>query len=238
MTDGQLVSKSGLKAEYGLTDAMVRELGAADATVPNPHYRKAAPMQLYRRDRVEKWIAEHGDLLEAAQPRKQAAARVVETKRARARAEVSTLVKSLRLRRIVDRAELEEMAIRFYYDRYADFAGELTEKGLCSFIRHNLTNYEDILDAVKGKVGAGELYEDVKVYLCCRIVREYGLTISPLGAAFGDLSLVGGPPKRYQGTCLEARLARLLGLEARGNDQARKAPGEKADEEVPHRRAL
>lgn len=31
---------------------------------------------------------------------------------------------------------------RVLFERYDDFNGEVTEKGLCSYIRHNYTNYE------------------------------------------------------------------------------------------------
>lgn len=141
-------------------------------------------MKLYLRERVEQWIAEHQSEIAASQPRKQAAQRAAHTKREMAKAEIAKLVRSLELEPIVSLASVRKEAADFFFERYDDFNGEVTEKGLCSFIRHNYTNYEEILSVVKGKVGASDSYVNVKVYLCCQIIAHYGLDVNPLHAAF------------------------------------------------------
>ena len=182
-------------------------------------------MKLYLRKRVEQWIAEHQSEIMASQPRKQAAQKAVHTKRESAKIEIAKLVRSLELEPIVSRARVRKEATDFFFERYEDFNGEVTEKGLCSFIRHNYTNYEEILSVVKGKVGASDLYVNVKVYLCCRIVAHYGLDLNPLHAAFpgtarqgrcGERLPYNEIPERFllpEGEDLEAAVARMLGIE-------------------------
>jgi hypothetical protein len=182
-------------------------------------------MKLYLRKRVEQWIAEHQNEITASQPRKQAAQKAVHTKRESAKAEIARLIRGLELEPIVSRARVRKEAAEFFLERYEDFNGEVTEKGLCSFIRHNYTNYEEILSVVKGKVGASDLYVNVKVYLCCRIVAHYGLDLNPLHAAFpgtarqgrcGERLPYNEIPERFllpAGEDLEAAVARMLGIE-------------------------
>ena len=173
-------------------------------------------MKLYLRERVEQWIAEHQSEITASQPRKQAAQRAVHTKRESAKVEIARLVRSLELEPITSRARVRKEAAEFFLERYDDFNGEVTEKGLCSFIRHNYTNYEEILSVVKGKVGASDLYVNVKVYLCCRIIAHYGLDVNPLHAAFGERLPYNEIPERFllpEGEDLEVAVARMLGIE-------------------------
>lgn len=212
----EYISQSRIKNEFGLTDAQIRSLGEPDATRPNPHYRSGPPMKLYLQQRVEQWIAEHGSEIAASLSRKQAAQRSVSTKRESARTEIAKLVRRLELAPIISRARVRKEAAAFFMERYASFSGEVTEKGLCSFIRHNYTNYEEILSVVKGKVGASDLYENVKVYLCCRIIAHYRLEVNPLHAAFGERLSYDEIPERFLlpvGEDLEVAVARMLGIE-------------------------
>lgn len=172
-------------------------------------------MKLYLRSRVEQYITEHQGEIAASQPRKQAAQKAVSTKRQSAKVEIAQLVRMLELRPI-NRALVRKEAAEFFYSMYEDFSGEVTEKGLCSFIRHNYTNYEQILSVVKGKVGASDLYQNVKVYLCCRIVAHYRLDINPLYAAFGEQAVYNEIPERFlvaDNKGLEAMVAAMIGLE-------------------------
>jgi hypothetical protein len=212
----EYLSQSCIKSEFGLTDTQIRALGEPDVTRPNPHYRKGPPMKLYLRKRVEQWIAKHQSEIMASQPRKQAAQKAVRTKRESAKVEIAKLVRSLELEPIISRARVRKEAAEFFLERYENFNGEVTEKGLCSFIRHNYTNYEEILSVVKGKVGASDLYVNVKVYLCCRIIAHYGLDVNPLHAAFGERLPDNEIPERFllpEGEDLEAAVARMLGIE-------------------------
>ena len=210
------LSQSRVKSEFGLTDTQIRSLGEPDATRPNPHYRKGPLMKLYLRKRIEQWIAEHQGEITEAQPRKQSAQKAVHTKRESAKVEIAKLVRRLELEPIISRASVRKEAAAFFYEQYDDFNSGVTEKGLCSFIRHNYTNYEEILSVVKGKVGASDLYVNVKVYLCCRIIAYYGLDVNPLHAAFGERAAYNEIPERFllpEGEDLKMAVAGMLGIE-------------------------
>ena len=213
----EYLSQSRIKSEFGLTDTQIRgALAPPDTTRPNPHYRSGPPMKLYLRNRVEQWIAEHQSEITESQPRKQAAQRAVHTKRESAKVEIAKLVQRLELEPIASRASVRKEAAEFFYEQYEEFNGEVTEKGLCSFIRHNYTNYEEILSIVKGKVGASDLYVNVKVYLCCRIIAHYGLDVNPLHAASGERAACNEIPDRFllpAGEDLETAVAGMLGIE-------------------------
>ena len=212
----EYLSYSRIKSEFGLTDTQIRSLGEPDTIRPNPHYRSGPPIKLYLRQRVEQWVAEHQSEITASQPRKQAAQKAVHTKRESAKVQIAKLVRSLKLEPIVSRASVRKEAAEFFLERYENFNGEVTEKGLCSFIRHNYTNYEEILSVVKGKVGASDLYVNMKVYLCCRIIAHYGLDVNPLHAAFGERLPYNEIPERFllpEDEDLEAAVARMLGIE-------------------------
>lgn len=58
--------RSAVREEYGLTDAMIDELGPPDESVPNPHYRCGPLASLYLRSRVEGWIAQNPERVQKA----------------------------------------------------------------------------------------------------------------------------------------------------------------------------
>lgn len=179
-----LVTKSALKADYGLTERLIGMIGPPDLTRPNPYYKCAAPMQLYQRERVEQWIAANQSLLAASGKRKVASQKAVATKEERARQEVAALVRDLQIEK-VRKKRLRREAAEYYRLRYEYWDGEVTERALCSFIRHNYTNYDQILAMIHGKVGAGKWYTAAKLLLCAEIIRVYRLDLDPVVAAFG-----------------------------------------------------
>lgn len=212
----EYVTLSGLKTEYGLTDKLIKSIGAPNAIQTNPYYKNASPTKLYLKERINCWISEHQKEIVAAQVRKDAANKAANTKRRLGRTVVAKVVQGLKLRPIGTPKSVERQAREFFFSMYEDFNGEVTEKGKCAFIRHNFTNYEEILSVVKGKVGASELYENVKVYLCCRIVDHYDLSVDPLYAAFGEAALYNEIPDRFivPDGKLRSTVATLLGIKA------------------------
>ena len=183
---GGLLTKTALKAEYGLTERLIGQIGPPDLTKPNPHYRSAAPMQLFQRERVEHWISANQQLLTASAKRRAASQNAVATKEERAREQVAALVHDLRIERVAQ-GRLRREAARYYRSRYEQWDGELTPRALCSYIRHNYSNYEEVLTAIHGKVGAGRLYSAAKLLLCAEIIRVYRLDLEASVAAFGTL---------------------------------------------------
>jgi hypothetical protein len=65
------ITKFTMKHEFNMTDALIKQLGEPDKVVKNPHYSTAAPMQLYLRERVAKWVEEHPDLIQKVVERRQ-----------------------------------------------------------------------------------------------------------------------------------------------------------------------
>lgn len=167
-----LITKSTLKKDYGLTDSMIAKIGDPDATKPNPHYRQGAPMKLYERARVEQWIAQHQDMLQRSAPRKAAAQKAVETKRQNAQEMINEALSDLQLRPIPP--DIDSRTQAYLFARYPDYDGYVTPKAIAAHIRHNYTNYENLLLKIKGKVGAGNLYAQIKEALNQRIEEHYG----------------------------------------------------------------
>lgn len=168
----EMITKSALKREYGLTDKLIEQLGEPDATRPNPHFRKAAPMLLYSRDRVEKWIASNPESIDQSNPRKSRALKAAETKRQQAQKMVDEALKQLKLNPIP-----KDIAVRtqlFIGERFGAYGNEPTPKAIASHIRHNYTNYEELLSKIKGKVGKGDLYLQIKDKLNAAIESHYG----------------------------------------------------------------
>lgn len=64
MSDSEYITKSTAISSYGLTESLLKKMGEPDKTAPNPHYRSAAPMKLYLRDRVEKFVEENQEAIE------------------------------------------------------------------------------------------------------------------------------------------------------------------------------
>lgn len=61
-----LIYKSTVMRDYGLTPSMVDELGPPDDYCDNPYYAGGATASLYKVERVEKWVAENEERLEKA----------------------------------------------------------------------------------------------------------------------------------------------------------------------------
>lgn len=173
-----LLSKSQLKSEYGLTDKLIGMLGAPDVLKPNPHYRKAAPMAFYDRRRVTAFMASNSELIAVTRKRKASAGVAVETKRQQAAADLEMQLQALALNPIPPMNELTLMVARFISDRYGEAPDVVTPKAICSYIRHNYTNYEAILSSIRGKVGTGELYQRTKREIVQRIIDHYALPLS------------------------------------------------------------
>lgn len=69
----------------------------------------------------------------------------------------------------------------------------LTDRALISFVRHNYTNYQELIDNIPRNTSRASIYEDFKLYTCYIIIKRYGLEFDPRIAAFG----YSGYPKRF-----------------------------------------
>jgi hypothetical protein len=164
----EYLSKARLRAEFGLTDALVARLGPPDRTAPNPHYRKAAPMQLYARERVAAWVSAHAEEIAAARRRSKTAKMVA---RSKARDVVAAAEKLHVSVEVLDDAQVRSLALASYnaareffadlnedYDWQpadADADPAFLERITVNYIRHELTDYDRELERVAGQVGVG-----------------------------------------------------------------------------------
>ena len=162
----------------GWTDTLVRiNLGEADGSKPNPYYRSAAPMRLYRLSRVEavensdEWVT----ILERSKQRKAGAKKAVQTKRDKLlthlqnleivvpRWPINALIRKAcghYNRRQEEREQWDYLAASPTSDRA--FLARIT----VNYLRHEVSCYEQELGKVFGKVGVREAYGEInaKVY--------------------------------------------------------------------------
>jgi hypothetical protein len=176
-TPHAFLSLTGLKARGWTAGLITSLLGAPDQLAANPHYRAAAPMRLYRRERVEAveasaaWAARH----EAVQKRKDAAGRAVQTRQQHMQAYLEGLTLDVPM---LPGDVLTRQACAHYNRRQAEryweewreatpdsdpaFLARIT----VNYVRHGLSRYEQELEQVFGKVGVREAYAAIsqKVY--------------------------------------------------------------------------
>ena len=174
---GEMVTKTRMKSDYGLTDTLIKHIGEPDEIRPNPHYKKGAPMLLYRRARVEQWIADNLPLLEQAQRRKAIAIKAVETKRQDAQAMVDEALQDLVLQPVPDYSTLYAEVCDYVSARYEGSCSMPGTNGIVSYIRHNYTNYHQLLLLIRGKVGSDELYQQIKQAINEHIAKHYGYKV-------------------------------------------------------------
>jgi hypothetical protein len=155
------------KAEYYLTDSMIRTIGEEDKLVNNPHYRRAAPMRLYLIERIETWVSRNIDLVLSAKYRREKLSKIQRDVHERKRVEemriINEWVPVLNINEPLEK--IMEDAKEYYTDRYEDFDGALTQNGLISYIRHQYTDYGDrlyMVDMTIKKRGMGLYYLEAR----------------------------------------------------------------------------
>lgn len=160
-----------------------------DKLTKNPHYIKAAPMKLYLVSKIEEFEkSEHFcNLIIKSQSRKKGAEKAVETKIAKLYKYVETVEIEIEF---VPEPKVTYDAIDAYNDWQVnrpsvingknDYreATKNSDEGFLSrirgnYIRHNLTNYDDILAVIKGHTGISEVYPDLKNKVMTRINIEW-----------------------------------------------------------------
>lgn len=180
-SEGFLIAND-LKKERGWTDTQIKQfLPSPDKTARNPFSRKAPPMKLYAKERVEAIEAtpEYIRAREASRTRQIAArSRALEKKR-----EAVAVAENLQLRisTTASLAEVRERSLRHYNSRPqgkrkpATLASppSLLNRLAVNYLRHEQTSYEDELKAFKGVVGVGEAYLIVRNRILDLIAQAY-----------------------------------------------------------------
>ena len=189
----QFVYKSTLKTRFGLTDSLIRKLGRPGKTCPNPHYRTGPPAGLYSVERVEKFAAAHraeiDDAAAKRDRRKEAAAKAVQTKTARTVA--IAMDAELEFCQLPAKHEhIKRLAYDHAIDRHGANAYEPGPAGIAAFVRHNYTNYEEILERFHGQVGGGDAYVALRERLDAQVDKwiesRYGKPREPQSPVNAD----------------------------------------------------
>lgn len=185
----EYISLSTLK-ERGWTDSIIKKMGLEpDKLVRNPHYRSASPMKLYALKRIEELEKSEQFivLFSKAKPRKDAAKKAISTKIAKLFAYVDSIEIEVEY---IPEPQLTRDAIDAYNmwqanrpsvangKREGFRAGKDSDKAFLAriksnYIRHNLTNYNEILEDIKGQVGISEAYPELKKRVQDRIATEW-----------------------------------------------------------------
>lgn len=175
----------------GLTPARLDKLLRPCDTAINPYYKSGPPVGLYcplelerisKDPEVAKVIA---TLKEKRPAREEAAQRAVQKKREQALEELNSIIHRKKWHRRWPKTYTE--AVRQACARYNERKDYLAEAATVdsdpaflrriteNYIRHERTNYDDILDEFAGVVGIDDVYDRLKSYILRRIATYYGL---------------------------------------------------------------
>jgi hypothetical protein len=187
MTDEKFITKLSLK-ERGWTEKAIAQFAPdCDKAAPNPRFKKAAPMRLYSLSRIEEieQSCEFKDFKQESVKRKAAAAKATETKKQKLLAELESwdiIVESKPL------GEVRRYAIDAYNDHQEWLRGhreweirtasvnsdtEFLDRITVNYLRHQLSNYEDRLDLLFGKVGKEVAYQILRRKIMRAIADRY-----------------------------------------------------------------
>jgi hypothetical protein len=167
----EFLTLTTLKKEYRLSPKWIERLGHPDKEVRNPHYRCAAPVKLWNKDRVEIFLKEHAEeyqqQLSASQKRGERGKATAEKKRTETLEWARTVELSLRpFPKNLEKAcenHLEVLAWgrSLKPGDYCD-APEVNERRIVNMLRHEYTNYHSLLDLLFRRVGRWEAYPIIK----------------------------------------------------------------------------
>ena len=154
------VYKATLGKTYGLTPSMISELGAPDEYCDNPHYRSGWPASLYLVERVEAWVRDNTERL--AKAKEQRARRSVSLKAAKERNRAERLREGLEWVTGFTIEMQQPMPATLLNDAHKVYPRvphpeDITEKALHVYVRHWLTNFDDLRGRLSGDEFEGEL---------------------------------------------------------------------------------
>lgn len=192
-------NKSDLKNELGFTDAMIRDLmssGILGKPIErqNPMFRSGSPMMLWRKSEIEQVMTtdEFRAAKEKADKRRASSAKAVAAKKDKTMRDVEEAISRIVVMkagksrdevlragvahkvmlddaRAANRGQYNESVPDDYYS--ADEATK--ERWAVNYIRHELTEYDEELWGMAGKVGVSEAYKRYKAAVLHAIASKY-----------------------------------------------------------------
>lgn len=185
MSQSEWFCISGLKVR-GWTDRGIRLfLGEPDKKVPNPHYKSASPMRLYLKARVEE--AEETEkfieFLESGKKRKTGSRKAVETKKQRLLKEVGSWDIEIQKEDDIQGkviSSYNEFKEEMLFERGHEYtpasrnsSKDFLNRITVNYIRHNLSEYDNKLDVLFGRVGKTEAYRLLNKKIHAKIAEIY-----------------------------------------------------------------
>lgn len=169
--DREYICKTALKKEYYFTDAMIREIGEPDKITVNPYYKCAPPMHLYLLKKIDAYIDVHEDKyrerIEQFKKRSNRMSQVYAQKKSvlliwAENVKINIFTLPNHPDRLFKKAV--DYYISFQINYRNNYAGDfhVGKKAILNFLRHNYTNYENLLGEIKGKTGTIEAYFIIK----------------------------------------------------------------------------
>lgn len=171
--------------EKGWTKKLIAEfLGEPELKV-NPYYKSGHPMKLWPKEEIEQ-VQNSSDFQKAfdkAQKRKDSAKKAVQTKYQKLLADVEQ--KTINVKHIADEQLVKETLRakeKWYeyknnysmFERDVDGVDEVTlARWVVNYIRHNLTEYDEEIYNLAGKVGIEEAYTLYKNKVLDEIAKTY-----------------------------------------------------------------
>lgn len=170
----------------GWTKSMIAALLPEPKLVDNPHYRKAAPMRLYKEQDVLAAMESdaYKQAAEKASKRKLSAQKATKTKTENLAKSMEAFIESVSVEVIGD-GRLVKETIEAKNDWYC-YTGQydmITSKSkvdsdtlnrwVVNYIRHNLVSYDYGLYRMKGKTGKNALYAQYKNAILEKIAAAY-----------------------------------------------------------------
>jgi len=181
MTADGYISKSGLKRRGWTEKAISTFVPDCDKEAINPQFKTASPMKLYRLSRVEEIeeAEQFNAFMQKSALRKNAATKAVGTKKQKLLEELASWEIVIESRPIHEvRRDAIEMYNAFHGmrdDRYASSTSDagFLERITVNHLRHALSNYDERLEQLFGRVGKTEAYMLLNEKIMYAIAAEY-----------------------------------------------------------------
>lgn len=175
--------------EKGFTVRMIESLLPKPILRPNPMYRKAAPMKLWKCEDVDR--AMRSDIfrqfIEKNEKRRSEAKKAIETKKAKLHDEIMQKISEIIVNR-VDFITLQDRTLcekRDWYEYQAAIRNRIEDisvenadmptklRWMVNYVRHNLTKYDEDLYSISGKVSCHTEYGIYKNAVLDKIADVY-----------------------------------------------------------------
>ena len=176
-------------AERGWTKSIIAKLlPIHDMTRPNPYYKSGSPCKYYLLEKVvaAETTQQFIDLKAKAKKKKSIATVVTATKLSKNLQALQETIEETDLAESWPKSYKEAVkeAVKSYNDRQMDGCAsvndsqEFLDRITCNYIRHQCTDYENILEEYRGRVGIRKIHEIIQNYINNLFYKTYNKTRS------------------------------------------------------------